>query len=138
MNAARGDVDRARTDLAAFSRLVGRELTGFQAEALSLATRHTVLLAPRQTGKSWSLATLTAWWLFRQPRQEVLVLSAREDTAKNLLKAVRQVAGKHGGAGATPAAHSGKPPTAGNYLHIAHGQRAGQVLSATGRVVCTG
>jgi phage terminase large subunit-like protein len=93
VNAARGDVDRARTDLAAFSRLVGRELTGFQAEALSLATRHTVLLAPRQTGKSWSLATLTAWWLFRQPRQEVLVLSAREDTAKNLLKAVRQVAG---------------------------------------------
>jgi hypothetical protein len=71
---------------------VGRELTAFQREALTLETRHTVLLAPRQSGKSMSLATLTAWWLFRRPRQEVLVLSAREDTAKNLLKAVRQVA----------------------------------------------
>ena len=85
-------MDRAQDDLGFFAELIGRPFTGFQLEALSLETRHTALLAPRQTGKSYSLAILVAWWLFSRPGQQVLMISNREDTAKQLLKVVRDVA----------------------------------------------
>jgi phage terminase large subunit-like protein len=68
------------------------DFTPWQAESVNLETRHTALLASRQTGKSYTLATRAAHWAFTRPRQEVLVISAREDTAKNLLRVVRQVA----------------------------------------------
>ena len=87
-----GQADGAQDDFAAFAAMVGRPVTSFQAEAMELTTRHTALLAPRQTGKSRTLATKAAHWAFTRPHQEVLVLSAREDTAKNLLRVVRQVA----------------------------------------------
>ena len=84
--------DAAQDDLGAFARLVGQPLAPFQLEALTLATRHTALLAPRQTGKSYSLALLVAWWVYSRPGQQVLMISNREDTAKALLKVVRDVA----------------------------------------------
>jgi hypothetical protein len=85
-------VDAAQDDLGAFAELIGRPMTSWQLEALSLQTRHTALLAPRQTGKSYSLAVLTAWWLFSKPGEQILMISNREDTAKNLLRVVREVA----------------------------------------------
>lgn len=59
----RQDVARARNDLGAFAELIGRPLQPFQRQALTLQTRHTALLAPRQTGESFSLAVLvsSAW-----------------------------------------------------------------------------
>jgi Helicase len=84
--------DAAQDDLGAFARLIGRPLAPFQVEALTLETRHTALLAPRQTGKSFSLAVLVAWWVYSRPGQQVLMISNREDTAKSLLKVVRDVA----------------------------------------------
>lgn len=84
--------DGAQDEFTAFAEMVGRPVTPFQAESMTLETRHTALLASRQTGKSYTLATKAAHWAFTKPGQEVLVLSAREDTAKNLLRVVRQVA----------------------------------------------
>lgn len=84
--------DGAQDDFPAFAAMVGRPVTAFQAEAMELRTRHTALLAPRQTGKSRTLATRVAHWAFTKPGQEVLVISAREDTAKNLLREVRRIA----------------------------------------------
>ena len=86
------DVDRAQDDLGAFARLVGKPLTEWQLDALSLRTRQTVILAPRQVGKSYSLSLLACWWAFRKPGQVVLVVSASEDAAGRLLSAVAETA----------------------------------------------
>jgi hypothetical protein len=88
----REDADRAQDDLEAFAELVGKPLTRWQVEALSLRTRQTVILAPRQVGKSYSLSLLACWWAFRKPGQIVLVVSASEDAAGRLLAAVADTA----------------------------------------------
>lgn len=88
----REDVRQARADLAAFAALIGWPLTRAQADALRLGTRQTVVVAPRQTGKSRSLAVLAAHWAFARPGQIVLVVSAGEAAALRLLSTVRQVA----------------------------------------------
>lgn len=88
----REDLRRARADVAAFGSLVGWPLTSVQAAALVLEARETVLVAPRQTGKSYSLAVLSCWWAFRRPGQRVLIVSAGEDAARRLLGTVRAVA----------------------------------------------
>jgi len=56
---------RAREDLATFAQLVGRPLESWQARALTLERRTTVVRAPRQTGKSRSLAVLATHRAFR-------------------------------------------------------------------------
>lgn len=85
------DLLRAREDLGVFGQAVGLPLTECQAEALRLESLFTVLVAPRQTGKSRSLSLLACWWAVRRPGQVVLVVSASEDAAKRLLRQVRAV-----------------------------------------------
>lgn len=90
--ADRATLARAREDLGEFASLVGRPLTGWQTDALRLERRTTVVVAPRQTGKSRSLAVLALHQAFRTPGVRVLVVSAGEDAAKRLLGEVRAVA----------------------------------------------
>jgi hypothetical protein len=85
------DIRAARDDLAVFGDLIGWPLAPFQSAALTLVTAMTVLLAPRQTGKSRSLAVLAVWWAFRNRGSQVLIVSASDDAAKRLLATVRQV-----------------------------------------------
>ena len=61
----RQDIRQAGRSLGFFARISASPLTPWQLEALSLPTRQTVLVAPRQTGKSYSLAVLACWWAFR-------------------------------------------------------------------------
>lgn len=88
----RADVRRAGEDVAVFAALVGSPLTGVQSAAMRLESRTTVLVAPRQTGKSRSLAVLALWWAFRRRGQVVLIVSAGEAAASRLLGQVRRVA----------------------------------------------
>ena len=81
----------ARDDLGVFAKMVGRPLTDWQLEACRLATRQTTIVAPRQTGKSWTLSVLAVWWAFRQPNQTVLVISAGDSAAKRLLAEMRAI-----------------------------------------------
>ncbi len=77
-----------RTSPAAFAAWAGRPLTAVQTRALSLETRTTVVLAPRQTGKTRSLAVLVAWWAARRASQIVLIVAAIEDSARRDLREV--------------------------------------------------
>lgn len=86
------DLDRLREDLGAFAAAVGHPLTDWQARALDLETRVTCILAPRQTGKSRSLALLGLHWAFARRGQHVLVVSAGEEAARRLLGEVRRIA----------------------------------------------
>lgn len=85
------DLRVLRSSLPAFAEEVGRPLTTWQAAALELEARFTAIRAPRQTGKSRSLAVLAAWRAFREPRHRVLIVSAGEDAARRLLAEVRGV-----------------------------------------------
>ena len=89
---ARTDFDAARRDLAAFGELAGRPLTTAQATSLRLETRVTVIVAPRQSGKSRSLAVLALHRAFRAAGFRVLIVSAGEEAAKRLLAEVRSIA----------------------------------------------
>jgi len=79
------DLRELRDGLLAFSVAIGCPLEPWQAGALTLQKRTTVLVAPRQSGKSRSLAVLALWWAFRRPGQRVLVVSAGEDASRRLL-----------------------------------------------------
>ena len=88
------DFAAARRELRSFSTMATPDhpLTAWQAEALRLETRETTVTAPRQSGKSWSLATLAVWWAFRRPNQFILIVSSNEEGAKRLLAEVRAIA----------------------------------------------
>lgn len=86
------DQDLARDDLGAFAAMAGRPLAEFQKRTLELETRVTAVVAPRQTGKSRTLALLALWWAFRRDEQVVLLISAGEDASRRLLGEVRRVA----------------------------------------------
>lgn len=86
------DLARAREDLGAFAAMVGHPLTAVQAAALTLATRITAILAPRQSGKSRSLALAALHAAFRQPGAVVLIVSAGEEASRRLLGEVRRIA----------------------------------------------
>lgn len=86
------DAAALRDDFAAFSRAIARPLTRWQTEALTLDAAVTAVLAPRQSGKSRSLANLALWTAFRRREQRVLIVSASEDTARRLLADIRAVA----------------------------------------------
>lgn len=79
------DLPQAREDLRAFSTLIGHELAPWQAAALLLERRTSVIVAPRQSGKSRSLSVLALWWAYRRANQRVLIVSAGEDAARRLL-----------------------------------------------------
>lgn len=82
---------RAREDVAAFAALVGHPLTPWQAAAMGLERLFSVIVGPRQVGKSRALAVLAVWWAFRRPGQTVLIVSAGERSSKRLLGQVRRV-----------------------------------------------
>jgi hypothetical protein len=87
------DFAAARRDLGAFADLAGRPLTAQQVQALALRRRVTVIVAPRQSGKSRSLAVLALHRAFRRARTRVLIISAGDEAAKRLLADVRSIMG---------------------------------------------
>lgn len=82
---------RARDDLATFAALVGHPLTPWQVAALTLRCLFSVIVGPRQVGKSRALSVLAVWWAFRRPGQTVLIVSAGERSSRRLLGQVRRV-----------------------------------------------
>lgn len=86
------ELQRIRSDLRAFADVARCPLEAWQARALDLATRTTAIVAPRQSGKSRSLAVLALWWAYRRPEQRVLIVSAGEEASRRLLGQVRRVA----------------------------------------------
>lgn len=86
------DTRLLRSSLGAFAEAIGSPLTRWQLAALTLESRVTVVVAPRQSGKSRSLAALALWWAFREPGQRVLVASAGEEASRRLLAEVRRLA----------------------------------------------
>ncbi len=86
------DLAAARQDLQAFGDIIGRPLTDEQVRALRLRKRVTVIVAPRQSGKSRSLAVLALHRAFRRSGVRVLVISAGDEAAKRLLADVRAIA----------------------------------------------
>lgn len=85
------DLERARKDLGYFGELVGRPLADFQLRALTDETTVVAIVAPRQSGKSRSLATYAAWRAFRSPEAHVLLVSASEEASRRLLRSVREL-----------------------------------------------
>lgn len=85
------DLELLRRDVRAFADVAGRPLTEWQARAVALDTRTTVVVAPRQSGKSRTLAVLGLWWAFREAGQRVLIVSAGEEPARRLLADVRAI-----------------------------------------------
>ena len=86
------DVALLRSDAAAFADAVGVPLERWQAAPLELSARTTVVVAPRQSGKSRTLGVAGLWRAFREPAHRVLIVSASEDAARRLLAEVRAVA----------------------------------------------
>src|SRR5207237_1540442 len=86
------DLGRLRDDLSAFAAAVGQSLTRWQSEALTLERRTSVVVAPRQSGKSRALAVLALWWCYLLPNQRALLVSAGEDASKRLLAEAASVA----------------------------------------------
>jgi hypothetical protein len=85
-------IRQARDDLGSFAQMIGYPFLPYQAEALRLDPKVTVLVAPRQTGKSYSLAVLALWWAFRNQHQRVLLVSAGEEASKRLLSTIGSTA----------------------------------------------
>lgn len=84
-------LDAVRGSLSTFAEAVGWPLTEAQARALDLDRRTVVLIAPRQSGKSRSLAVLAVHRAFAEPRHRVLIVSAGEEASKRLLSTIRSI-----------------------------------------------
>jgi Helicase len=85
------DLALARRSLAAFAQMIGWPMALFQVEALTLRQRTTAIVAPRQSGKSRSLALLAVHWAFANPGSQILIVSAGDEAAKRLLAEVRHI-----------------------------------------------
>lgn len=70
---------------------MGWPLESWQREALALGKRQTVLVSPRQCGKSRSLSVLAVWWAYRRPGQLVLIVSAGDEAAGRLLRTMQSI-----------------------------------------------
>lgn len=77
--------------LRGFADAVGLPMTEVQADALTLERRITCLVAPRQTGKSRSLATLAVHRSLLTRGHQTLIVSAGEDAARRVLRQVRDL-----------------------------------------------
>lgn len=86
------DVRLIRDDLAAFAAAAGLPLTEWQSRSLELETRTTVIVAPRQSGKSRSMGALSLHRAFRDAGVRVLLVSAGEEASRRLLGQIRSVA----------------------------------------------
>jgi hypothetical protein len=90
------DWEAVRSDPLAFADVVGVELSDFQADAirapvLGEGPTFVAVVAPRQTGKSQSLAVAAAWAAVRRRGCRVLIVSSAEDRARALLDRVRGI-----------------------------------------------
>lgn len=85
--------ERAGTNVLAFSKLVGQPLTRPQAQAVAFNTPHrfVVVVAPRQGGKSMTLAIRASQWAMSRAGHRVLIISATEKSAKGLLAKARAI-----------------------------------------------
>ncbi len=80
------DLRRARRDVAFFAeRLLGRPLWEHQQQVVESRARHRVICSGRQAGKSTTLAVLALHSAFAKPGAFVLILSAGEQAARDLL-----------------------------------------------------
>jgi hypothetical protein len=80
------DVDRARQNTATFAELlVGESLWPHQRAVVESPARIRCICSGRQAGKSRTLAVVALHDAFRAPNRRVLILSAGEDAAKDLL-----------------------------------------------------
>jgi hypothetical protein len=79
------DLARLRSDLRTFSLAIEQPLADWQAASLALESRTTVVVGPRQSGKSRAASVVALHWTFRNPGARVLLISAGEDAAKRLL-----------------------------------------------------
>jgi hypothetical protein len=87
-------VRRARAGIDFFARvLTGEELWPHQVALASSVARIVAACIGRQAGKSRTLAVLALWHAWRSPGFRVLVLSAGEDAAKDLLAEIARLAG---------------------------------------------
>lgn len=86
MTTGREVVRRARRDVAYFAEvLLGQPLLPHQREVVESHARHRVICSGRQAGKSVTLAVLALHAAFTKPGGFVLILSAGDDAAKDLL-----------------------------------------------------
>jgi hypothetical protein len=92
MTPTRDQITAARDNYGLFAELVGSPREPWQVSSLQLRKRMTMLQAPRQTGKSDSLAVLALWWAFRKRGQMVLIISAGDDSAKELVAKISAIA----------------------------------------------
>lgn len=86
------DVRELRSSVGVFAAEVGEPLAAWQVAALGLDARTTVIVAPRQSGKSRSLAVVALHRAFREPGHRALVVSAGEEASRRLLAEVRRAA----------------------------------------------
>lgn len=83
------DARALREDFGLFAKLGGRTLYGYQLAAAKLTKRTTVIVSPRQVGKSVFLGILACWWAFAHPGHVVLIVSASEESAKRIVTFAR-------------------------------------------------
>lgn len=75
-------------DVRAFADAIGRPMTDWQAAAVTDAHPVVVVRSPRRMGKTRTIATYVLWRCFREPGHQALVISAREDSARDVLAEV--------------------------------------------------
>lgn len=86
-------IERARADVGVFAQaLIGEPLWPHQLEVARSQARHRSLCSGRQAGKSRTLAVVSLHEAFVAPERRVLILSAGEDAARNLLAEVSMLA----------------------------------------------
>ena len=89
------DLERLREDPAYFAHEIGVEIEPWQADAIRVhkrEARETAILGPRRAGKSRTAAILALWWTVRHPGETVVVVSASEARARDLLATARRIA----------------------------------------------
>jgi hypothetical protein len=75
-----------------FARMAGSPRELFQERAFELVKRTTCVVAPRQSGKSETLALALLWLAYRRPGQKILIVSAGELASQRVLEVVRRIA----------------------------------------------
>ncbi len=86
------DAALLRRDAGAFAEAIGMPLSPVQRRAVRFDKRITVVVAPRQSGKSRLLAVVALWSAFRRRKQRVLIISTGEDGSRRLLSEIRRMA----------------------------------------------
>lgn len=85
-------IRQARSDVGTFARaLVGEALWKHQLEVARSSARIRCICSGRRAGKSRTLAILSLFEAFTRPDARVLIISATEDAAKNLLAEIAQL-----------------------------------------------